>query len=75
LVTIVLRLVSFIFFGASYVFTDPRYKTTALLMSPCQKCGYSPMRFERGSEGDYVFICDKCQIEWTLNSSVQPSKK
>src|ERR1039458_8161143 len=58
LVTIVLMCVSFIFFGAWYVFTDPRYKTQALLMSPCQKCGYRPLRFERGSEGDSVFIYD-----------------
>ncbi len=37
-----------------------------LLALPCSQCGKTPMRFDRGSEGDYVFICDQCQIEWTL---------
>jgi hypothetical protein len=68
LITIFLMFVTFIFFGASYVLTDPRYKAQALLRSPCPKCGQSPMRYEISSKGDYVFICDKCQIEWTLDA-------
>lgn len=45
-----------------------------LLMSPCPKCGLTPMRFEPGSKGDYAFICDKCQIEWTLDVSANRHK-
>jgi hypothetical protein len=73
LVTIVLMIASFISFAAWHAFTDPRYKPQALLMSPCPQCGQCPMRFERIAEGDYVFVCDKCQIEWTLPSSIRHS--
>ena len=64
--TIVLMLFSAIFFGLLHFRMDPRFKPSALLMSPCPQCGQSPMRFDRSLEGDYVFTCDKCQIEWTL---------
>jgi hypothetical protein len=43
--------------------------TEALLSSPCPECGAAPMKFDRGSTGDYVFTCTKCQIEWTLGKS------
>jgi len=68
LMTMVLMLLSAIFFGLLHFRTDPRFKPAALLRSPCPQCGHSPMRFERSLEGDYVFICDKCQIEWTLKT-------
>jgi hypothetical protein len=70
LVRIVLMLVSFIFFSALCLFIDMRHGTAELRMSPCPTCGHSPMRFERSSKGDYVFICDKCQIEWKLDPVV-----
>src|SRR5258708_1771296 len=45
---------------ALHIRTDPRIKIqAAVLMSPCLQCGKTPMRFDRGSEGDYVFICDQ----------------
>lgn len=66
LTTIVLMTASAIFFGLLHLRMDPRFKPAALLASPCPQCGQSPMTFERSLEGDYVFTCTKCQIEWTL---------
>jgi hypothetical protein len=40
-----------------------------LIASPCPQCGASPMKFDRGTIGDYVFTCEKCQIEWTFPNS------
>jgi hypothetical protein len=74
LTTILLMFVSFILFFAWYNLTDPRLKTSALLLSPCPQCGKSPMKYERSLEGDCVFICDQCQIEWTLNQSPETHK-
>ena len=67
LLTIVLMLASAFAFWMLYIFLTHRMTTEELLTSPCPKCGQNPMRFDRGSEGDYVFTCDKCQIEWTLD--------
>ena len=68
LTTIVLMIVSLFAFIALYLFMTRRIRTLELLMSPCPKCGNSPMRFEPSSKGDYAFICDKCQIEWALDA-------
>ena len=68
LVTIVLMFVSFFALSALYLFITRRSTTSELRMSPCPKCGLGPMRFEPSSQGDYALICDKCQIEWTLDT-------
>jgi hypothetical protein len=72
LTTIVLMFASFFAFFMLYVFMNHRKRALELLTSPCPKCGHSPMRFEPSSEGDCAFICDKCQIEWTLNAPPSP---
>jgi hypothetical protein len=72
LTTIVLMFASFFAFFMLYILMTQRRRALELLTSPCPKCGHGPMRFEPSSEGDYAFICDKCQIEWTLN--VPPSR-
>src|SRR5262245_26062657 len=33
--------------------------TSQLLMSPCPECVKTPMRFDRSSQGDYAFLCDR----------------
>jgi hypothetical protein len=68
LTRIVLTIASFFAFFVLYMFISHRITTLKLLNSPCPKCGRRPMRFEQSSEGDYAFICDNCQIEWTLNA-------
>jgi hypothetical protein len=73
LLTIVLMIGSFFAFFILYILITRRSATLELRMSPCPKCGQSPMRFEPSSQGDYAFICDKCQIEWTLNASERQS--
>jgi hypothetical protein len=70
LTTIILTIALFFAFFFVYLSKAQRMGTMELLKSPCPKCGHRPMRFEQSSEGDYVFICDKCQIEWTLNVPV-----
>ena len=75
LTMVALMLISAIVFGLLHFRMDPRLKPSALLQSPCPQCGQSPLRFERNLDGDYVFICDKCQIEWTLVTSFQQGKK
>jgi hypothetical protein len=51
-----------------HVRTGPRLTTLSLLQSPCPQCGKKPMRFDRSSEGDCAFICDRCQTEWTITT-------
>jgi hypothetical protein len=67
LMTIFLMIASFFVFFMLYILMTRR-SASELRMSPCPKCGHSPMRFEPSSEGDYAFICDQCQVEWTLNA-------
>jgi hypothetical protein len=47
-------------------FSRARLDVPNLLVSPCPQCGATPMKFDRGSTGDYVFTCHQCQIEWTM---------
>jgi len=49
--------------------SGPRLTTQSLLQSPSPQCGKRPMRFDRSSKGDYAFICDRCQIEWTTTTT------
>lgn len=68
LTKIVLMIAAFFVFFVLYMSITHRITTLKLLNSPCPKCGRRPMRFDRSSKGDYAFICDNCQIEWTLNA-------
>ena len=68
LMKIVFMVASFFVFFMLYGRLAHRITSLELLKSPCPKCGHSPMRFEPSSQGDYAFICDKCQIEWTMNA-------
>lgn len=52
----------------------PRLELSTLLVSPCPQCGASPMKFDRGTTGDYVFTCEKCQIEWTFKNAPPPGQ-
>jgi hypothetical protein len=68
LLTVFLMIAALVAVVVLYFFMTNRSAVSELLMSPCPKCGNGPMRFEPGSEGDYAFICDRCQIEWTLKT-------
>ncbi len=70
LTTIVLMFASFILFVTLYALSNPGPTTTELLLSPCPKCGRGPMKYDHSVEGDFVFTCEPCQIEWTLGSPV-----
>lgn len=74
LTMIALMLISAIVIGLLHFRMTSRFRISALLMSPCCQCGQSPMRFEINLGDDYVFICDRCKIEWTLDSLAQPNK-
>lgn len=66
IVTIILMFASAFAFFILYIRLTHHITLSELVVSPCPKCGQSPMRFDRSSQGDYTFICDQCQIEWTL---------
>jgi hypothetical protein len=69
LTMVALMFIALIVFALLHFRADTRFRILELLMAPCPQCGHSPMKYERSLEGDYVFTCDNCQIEWTLPSS------
>jgi len=73
LTMVALMIIALIVFAVLHFRANTQFRILALLMTPCPQCGQSPMKYDRSLEGDYVFICDKCQIEWTLPSSGQHS--
>lgn len=66
LTMVVLMIISPVVFGFLHLKRNARFEVLALRVAPCRQCGHSPMKFDRSSDGDYVFTCDNCQIEWTL---------
>jgi hypothetical protein len=73
LTMVALMFIALIVFAALHFRANTQFRILALLKTPCPQCGHSPMKYDRSLEGDCVFTCDKCQIEWTLPSSGQNS--
>src|ERR1017187_3610460 len=66
LTMVALMFIALIVFAVLHFRANTQFRILALRMTPCPQCGQSSMNFDRSLEGDYVFTCDKCQIEWTL---------